>query len=167
MKQDRFLLAILLTIVLLVVLAVALFFVRQERQNYSSDNTPKAVIRNYVIALTKNDYPKAYSYLKEGENKPNFDIFQKAFMSRLIDPSNSAIQIGKTRQTGSEAWVELFVMHGSSGPFGDVYRETTNAQLIRNQAGEWKLANMPSPYWSWDWYNPKPAEKIPQPLSQP
>ena len=63
MKQDRFLIAILAGIGLLVVAAFVLFFVRQSNLNYVSDDTPEGVVQNFVLALHKGDYEKAYAYL--------------------------------------------------------------------------------------------------------
>jgi hypothetical protein len=56
MKQDRFLLGILVGIGVLIVVALALFFTRQDNQDYVSDTTPEGVVHNYALALYKDDY---------------------------------------------------------------------------------------------------------------
>ena len=55
MKNDRFLVGIISFIGLLMVLAVVLFFVRQEPQDYGPEDSPQGVVRNYVLALQGGD----------------------------------------------------------------------------------------------------------------
>ena len=55
MKQDRFLTGILIGIVVLVVVALAVFFTRKDNLNYVSDDTPAGVVQNYVVAVHKRD----------------------------------------------------------------------------------------------------------------
>ena len=152
MKQDRFLLSILVAIGLLVVVSLVLFFFRQGQQNYGPEDTPRGIVRNYVIALQEQDFERAYGYLQEAENKPEYDLFREAFRSRQLDTSNVAVQLGEFTQNGQEAVVELSILHTSSGLFGDVWQEEARALLVQDGAGEWKITQMPFPYWGWDWY---------------
>jgi hypothetical protein len=156
MKQDRFLLAVLLAIVALVILALALFFVRRGDQQYSPGDTPEGVIRNYVLALQNGDYERSYAYLAEDQNKPGFDDYQNDLLSLHRELSNITIQLGETDQTGEKALVGLTLIHSGGGPFADVWREANNALLIRDQNGAWKIARMPYPYWGPAWYPAKP-----------
>ena len=89
MKQDRFLIGILVGIGVLVVLALGLFFTRQDTQEYQTDDTPEGVVHNYVLALYRGDHEKAYGYLAEGENKPSYNEFREPFFNHylLIEPS--------------------------------------------------------------------------------
>jgi len=164
LAKDRFLLIILLTIVALAGLAVALFFVRQGSQDYASDDTPQNVVRNYVLALEKKDFARAYAYLRQGAGKPDFERFRQDFIGRGLDISNVAIQIGETQPSGKDVIVSVVVIRSGGGPFGDVYRESNSALLVLDESGAWLIASMPYPYWGWDWYNPqllKPAPAIP------
>ena len=164
MAKDRFLLIILLTIVALAGLSVALFFVRQGSQDYASDDTPQNVVRNYVLALEKKDFARAYAYLRQGAGKPDFERFRQDFIGRGLDISNVAIQIGETQPSGKDVIVSVVVIRSGGGPFGDVYRESNSALLVLDESGAWLIASMPYPYWGWDWYNPqllKPAPAIP------
>lgn len=94
MKQDRFLLGILVFIALLVVASLALFFARQETQTYGAEDTPEGVIRNYSLSLQNRDFQRAYGYLAGKEDKPTFDYFRQAFLSRQLDLSGTALQVG-------------------------------------------------------------------------
>jgi hypothetical protein len=159
-RRDRFLWIILLTIAALAVLAVVLFFLRQGEQDYVPDDTPQGVVRNYVLALEKKDFQRAYAYLRDAAGKPDFERFRQDFLAKQLDISSTAVRIGETQPSGQDVIVSLVVIRSGGGPFGDVYRESSSAVLVRDEAGVWKIASMPYPYWGFDWYNPqllKPA----------
>jgi hypothetical protein len=162
MKTDRFLIIIVGAIGLLVVAALLLFFIRQRGQGYGAQDTPQGVVRNYVLALDKRDYERAYSLLTEADGKPDFDRFRQDFLTRRVNPSNAAILIQKDWQSGEDVLVDLVVVHAASGPYADSYRQPEQALLVRDAAGEWKLARMPYPYWGYDWYQIEP-QKNPSP----
>jgi len=151
--QDRFLLAILIAIGVLVVVALALFFIRGDKQDYGLEDTPQGILRNYIVALEKEDYKRAYGYLQDADGKPDFDHFRQAFLTRQLNPSLTALQIGESKQSEEVVVVPVVVIRGSSGPFGNTYRESANALLVKDKSGDWKIANLPYPYWGWDWYN--------------
>ncbi|MDI6768095.1 MAG: hypothetical protein QMD04_00295 [Anaerolineales bacterium] len=154
MKQDRFLLGILIFIGLLIVAALTLFFVRQDAQTYGAEDTPEGVIRNYALALQNRDFERAYGYLAEKDNRPSLDTFRQAFLSRQLDISNAAIQIGSVELTGSDqAMVDLTVVYASSDPFSTGWSSNETATLVRQEGG-WRISYMPYPYWGWDWFQP-------------
>ena len=155
MKQDRFLIGILVGIALLVLIALGLFITRKGEQDYGPDDTPQGVIRNYVLALEKGEFQRAYGYLYDAQDKPDLEQFRQSFLTNRLDTSGVALQIGQVREVGAEAIVELVVIHGGSGPFNDVYRENTRALLEMDSTGAWKIVNLPYPYWNWDWYTPR------------
>jgi hypothetical protein len=153
MKQDRFLIGILVGIGILVILALALFFTRQDNQEYVSDATPEGVVQNYILALYKDDYDKAYSYLAEADYKPTYNEFRQAFFNHFLDPGSAGLEIGETEIVGEEAYVNVYLIYSPSGPFSSGYRNTETAHLER-QGGEWKLLQMPYNFWLYDWYQP-------------
>jgi hypothetical protein len=155
-KQDRFLIAILIFVLVLAAMALALFFSRQGTQDYGPEDTPEGVVRNYVLALLNKDYERAYGYLLEGENKPDYAAFRQQVFSQQIDPSYASLQIGQVELDGDEAWLGVTILRGNSGLFQEPYREPNQARLVRDEAGEWKIASMPYTYWGWDWYTPQP-----------
>lgn len=154
MKQDRFLIGILLFIAALAAVSLALFFARGEGGEYGPEDTPQGVLRNYALAIQKMDYQRAYGYLAEGENKPTYTAFRSAFLTRQLDPVNSALQVGKVlAEENGEAIVEVFVLYPSGGLFDTGWSSSDRALLVR-QAGAWKIIQLPYPYWGWDWYTP-------------
>ncbi len=168
MKQDRFLAAILVGILVLVILSLVVYFSRQQSLDYGEETSPEGVMRNYVIALLKADYSKAYSYLKEGEFKPAETQFRQAFTTRLLDPRSVSLEVAKVTVEQDTATVELLLIRNANDPLGNSFTETALATLRRDQRGNWKLENMPYPYWNWDWYNPplEPVTPLPVPEGQ-
>ena len=55
MKQDKFLTGILIGIGVLILLALGLFFTRQDKREYVADATPDGVVHNYVLAVLNKD----------------------------------------------------------------------------------------------------------------
>jgi len=151
MKQDRFLTAILAGIGLLIILALASFFLRRNTLEYGSDDIPAGVIHNYLVAIQKGDYERAYGYLAEGTYKPSLEEFQQAFLTNQIAPQNVGVEIGEASIAGSMAYVSLSVSYGASSPFDGGWRNTETATLL-DQNGQWKIESMPSPFWFYAWY---------------
>ena len=152
MKQDRFLTGILVGIAVLVVIALAVFFIRKDKQSYISEDAPEGVVHNYVLAVLNKDYQKAYSYLADLENKPTYEQFRDSFLKGMINPNNSAIDVGKSEINGDTASVEVAMIYSQSDPFSTGYRDVQRAILVK-QSGGWKLSSMPYYYfWDGNWY---------------
>jgi hypothetical protein len=152
MKQDRFLTGILIGIGVLVIAALAVFFSRRDTQSYISDEAPEGVVHNYVLAVLNSDYEKAYSYLADLDNKPEYEDFRQAFFSGYINTSNAAVDVGEAVINEDEAYVEVALIYNPSDPFSTGYRDVQRAGLVL-QNGAWKLSSMPTYYfWDYNWY---------------
>lgn len=159
MKQDRFLTAILIGIATLVILALALFFVRQDRQVYKDENTPQGVVHNYILAVYKQDYEKAYTYLADDQNKPTFEEFSNAFLLNFVLPQNQGVEVGAASISGDTASVQIFSYYNPSDPFSSGYRSMDLSRLVR-QNGQWKIREMPHYLWYYEWYQ-EPVKPVP------
>lgn len=154
MKQDRFLTGILIGVVVLVVAAVGLFILRNDEQTYLDENTPEAVVLNYVLALQSEDYEQAYAYLPDeyGElEKPTFSEFRSYFT--FDQGVQVGIKINSVDAQTDQAWVQVETSQTSGGLLGGVYRSEGIAILVLDQDGEWKLVSMPYPFWGWEWFD--------------
>jgi hypothetical protein len=138
MKQDRFLTGILIGIAVLIVVALTVFLTRKDNLVYVAGDTPTGVVGNYVVALDKRDYVKAYSYMASLENKPTLDQFRQAFLNHSIDPSNVGIDTGSVEINGDTATVTLSIIYSQGDPFSSGYRNTEYAQLVREK-GVWLI----------------------------
>ncbi|HUH96197.1 MAG TPA: hypothetical protein VLZ89_02490 [Anaerolineales bacterium] len=152
MKQDRFLIGILIGIGILIVAALAVFFSRQNKQTYVSEATPEGVVHNYVLALLNKDYQKAYGYLADLTDKPSFAQFRQAFAAGRLNPSSAAVHIGTADITGADASVEVDLVYMPGDPLSAGYDNVGSAQLVK-QNGAWRLSAMPTyNLWDYSWY---------------
>lgn len=156
MKPDRFLLSILIAVGVLVIVSLALFFIRKNAQAYGLEDTPQGIVRNYLLAVEAGDYEKAYGYMQDAPGKPALEQFRQTFVTGAADITEIAVQVGAAEETEGEAAVDLVLMYRNNGPLGDIFREATHALLVREGAGSWKIASLPYPYWGYDWYVRQP-----------
>jgi hypothetical protein len=81
MRNDRVLFGILIGIGVLVMVALVLFFIRQGQITYGDDSTPAGALQNYLLAIQKRDYERAYSYMADQPGKPSLEPFRQAFLT--------------------------------------------------------------------------------------
>jgi len=151
MKQDRFLTGILIGIGVLILLALGLFFLRQDKREYIADTTPEGVVHNYVLAILNKDYEKAFGYLADLENKPTYEEFRQSYFNGMVNPEDTGVDVGTAEINGDEAVVTLTLFYSYSDPFSSRYESTDQALLV-NQNGDWKLSSMPYNFWDYNWY---------------
>lgn len=156
MKQDRFLIGILIGIIVLIVAALVVFYARLNKNSYITEDTPDGVVHNYVLAVLNKDYQKAYSYLADVNNKPSFAEFRQAFAVGRIVPSNTGTQVGTAEINGDDASVEVSTVYTSGNPFSPDNASPGTAQLVK-QNGTWKISSMPTySLWDFSWYQAPP-----------
>ncbi|MCQ3936816.1 MAG: hypothetical protein DPW18_07180 [Chloroflexi bacterium] len=151
MKQDRFLTGILIGIGALILLALGLFFTRQEQRDYVADTTPDGVVHNYVLAVLNKDFQKAYGYLADLEHKPTYEEFRRSFFNGMVNPGDVGLEIGSVEIHDTEAIVSLTVYYSQTDPFSSRYGNADRALLVK-QNGAWKLNSMPYNFWDFNWY---------------
>lgn len=152
MKQDKFLTGILIGIGILILLALGLFFVRQDKREYVVDTTPEGVVHNYVLAILNKDYQKAYGYLADLDHKPTYEEFRQSFFNGMINPEGVGVDIGDVNINGDEAVITLAVYYSNTDPFSSRSVSQDQALLVK-QDGDWKLNSMPSyNFWDYNWY---------------
>jgi hypothetical protein len=156
MKQDRFLLGILIGIAVLVAAALAVFFTRQQQVSYRPDDLPQDVVHNYVLAAMNRDYEKGYAYLADLKDKPTFEEFRQAFAVGRLTPDQTGIKIGGADISGDSAAVEVIMVYTPSDPFSSGSDNVGSAQLLL-QDGAWKISSMPAyNLWDFGWYQEQP-----------
>src|SRR5512143_3288283 len=156
MKQDRFLIGILIGIAVLVVAALAVFLTRQDRVTYLPESSPDGVVHNYVLAVLNKDYQKAYGYLADLDHKPTFEEFRQAFAVSRLTPGNNGIKVGGAEITGDTASVQISMVYTPGDPFSAGSENVGSAQLVL-QNGAWKISSMPAyNLWDFGWYQDNP-----------
>ncbi len=154
MKDDKFLIAIVAGIVVLVIVALVTVLLRTpNNEEYIADNTPEGVVHNYFLALQRQDYEKAYSYLADDlQAKPTLDEF-----TRELDYTSSSevtLQIYETRLGDVHTQVDISITTYSSGGIfdsGSYNTEDTVYLRATGDGGEWRLIEFPYPYWGYSW----------------
>ncbi|MCB9111373.1 MAG: hypothetical protein H6634_08985 [Anaerolineales bacterium] len=151
MKQDKFLTGILIGVGALIILALVLFFFRQDKRDYLPDDTPEGVTHNYALAVLNKDYEKAYGYLADLKYKPTYEEFRQSFLNGMANPENTGLDVGAATITGDEAVVDLTLYYSYSDPFSSRTGSPDRALLV-NQGGNWKVSSMPYSFWDYNWY---------------
>lgn len=128
MKQDRFLTGILLGIAVLILLALAVFFIRRDDLVYVDEATPQGVVQNYIVALQKQDYEKAYTYLADLENKPTYQQFRESFFNNYVSPTGVGVEILQTETSDDLATVGLSIIYNQRGLFESSSRYVETAR---------------------------------------
>jgi len=151
MKQDKFLTGILIGIGVLIALAVALFFTRQDKRDYIAEIGPDAMVHNYVLAVLNKDYQKAYGYLADLEHKPTYEEFRQSFFNGMVNPGDVGMDIGAVDIHNDEAVVSISVYYSNTDPFSSRYASEDRALLVL-QNDNWKINSMPYNFWDYNWY---------------
>ena len=153
MKNDKFLIGIIVGIVLLVVVAIVLVLTRGQGEDYVPNDSPAGVVHNYFLALQRKDYEQAYSYLSDDlKSKPDLDKFIRDMDTQRYG-SEASLQIGEIRLGDVHSQVDVSITTYSGGGIFDSgsYTSQETAHLRVNAKGEWKLISFPYPYWGYDW----------------
>ncbi|MCD4673889.1 MAG: hypothetical protein K8R77_14605 [Anaerolineaceae bacterium] len=154
MKQDKFLTRIIIGIVALVAIALLVFFTRQETiQDYQAEDQPRGVVFNYLLALDKGEYEKAYGYIADIPGKPTLTQFRQ---SMAINKAQYGTAVDVSEQTidGQTAYVNVVTVMSGGGLFNEGYRNIENATLEK-VGGEWRIISMPYAFWSYEWNQPE------------
>ncbi len=153
MKQDKFLLGIVIGIVLLVVVTLAVAF-NQPEAAYQPDDTPGGVVHNYVLAIQDEDYARAYGYISPTLRgyPPNTVAFTNDLKNHTWNNSSfESLAIDSSTVEGADARVTLSVLSFYSGDlFSSGQNSYTLDFVLKLEAGGWKITNADN-YFPWCW----------------
>ena len=142
--HDRFFIGLLIGVVLLALLAVGIAVWRQSQATYRTDDTPEAAVYNYLLAVHRGDWDKAYDLLGDAPCKPSRGLFEAALVGDRGFPD---VQIVRSQQEGDAAWVTLrFRFEGGEWLPESAYRYDDQVRLQHTPQG-WKLVYLPGPIW--------------------
>jgi hypothetical protein len=151
MKQDKFLLAIVIGISIIGLLVVVLTLARRNNA-YRTDETPEAIVQNYILALQKKDYERAYALLADQPGKPNLEAFRSDLLMNNDAIQSYVFRLETIDEGESTALVRIIQ---SNNNLIESYRNEDLARLTKTSAG-WRLTQMPYPLWGWNWYQEEP-----------
>lgn len=160
--QTRKMLTFLAGFILVCVLiALGLFFVRDQIPGYLAENTPSAVVNDYLTAILRQDYERAYSYLGEWENKPDLSAFTQTVQGKIGYQYCLEIYDYRGPETPSTDLVNIFIDSYECDPEWQIDWDTfeysekpeisPNEAGLRQMNGQWKIERMPLPWWDAAW----------------
>jgi hypothetical protein len=159
MRQDRFLIGILIGIGILVVVSIGVFFARRGTLEYGPEGSPDGVVRNFIVAVKKGDNDRAYGYLAPLDPAVEKIAFSQAMNSQGVEIASTGVEVGAVTVEGSSAVVQVTLQRGNGELFGSAYRDQQSAQLVQIN-GVWKINTMPYPFWNYSW-SITPAKSAP------
>lgn len=150
MKQDKFLMGIIAGIIGLVAIALVIFITRGNVEpQYQPEDTPKGIVTNYILAVQKGEYEKAYASLGDFSGKPTLIQF-KQYLLMNAHQQTASINVITEHVDDNSATVAVETTYPGGGLFNEGYPNKEFA-LLEKVDGKWKVFQMPYSFWSFDW----------------
>jgi len=154
---DKFLMAIVAGVVILVVVVFILTLTRFNAPEYQAEDTPQAVVHNYLLALQLQDYERARSYLSP--TLPGYpadtvqfatDVDRNAWQfARYGDDVSLAVESATVNDDTARVTVRQTVLY--RGPLFSTSETSSNFYVtLRRERSAWKIATA-GQYWSPCW----------------
>lgn len=143
-SSDKVLIGIVAGIIILVIVALVITMTRPE-PTYIPDDTPKGVVHNYLLALQREDYEKAYGYLSPTvyhypSSTQQFKTIVEANSYRFRTGTEVSISVDDATISGKNATVEVTESRFYGGDLFDsgqsIYTFSMDLQLEGN---DWKI----------------------------
>ena len=154
-KTDRFLIAIVLGIVaLLVVAGIAVALSRQPVPQLPADS-PGGIVQQFYTAVGQDDYDKAYDLLSDAmPNKPTREAFVAFYLGGqntgyANDTRDGRVRIQSEKTHDAVAAVEVQITHyyNNPGPFGGSNEWSESKTFtLHQEAGAWRITELPIGY---------------------
>jgi len=152
---DKFLIGIIIGAVVLVAVVAAVLLTRPA-VDYLPDDTPEGIVHNYLLALQRRDYQRAYGYLSprlrgHPETLMQFQSDIEHNTWQFQSGASVSLEVLSARVTGYEASVEVSESHLNrggffpSGPSGYHFYVT-----LRQEDGQWRIIASDN-YFAWCW----------------
>lgn len=153
---DKFLLAIVIGAILLVII-VFIITLTKPKPDYLPENTPEGAAHNYLFALEKGDYSRAYSYLSP--NIKGYPDDSDEFIKSIGDYS---VQFNLDRVTslqfepmfsGEESAIITIkeTTFSEGGIFGSSEYTRSFEMNLDLENDEWKITESDR-YFAWCWH---------------
>jgi hypothetical protein len=154
-STDKFLIGIVVGIVLLVVAAFVVTLTRPE-PTYRAEDTPEGVAHNYLLALQKGDYQRAYGYLSP--TLKGYPVSAERFAEDVEDSSwlfrldtDTTLAVESARVTGNRAVVKVRESRFHGSRLFDSDQSTTIFEIkLQLEEGGWKIGDADY-YFAWRW----------------
>jgi len=154
-SSNRLLMAIVIGAVVLVGIAIGVTLLQPE-PDYLSEDTPEGIAHNYLFALEKGEYQRAYSYLSP--NLPGYPITLEIFIESIEDSSyqfrmdrDTTLRVDSVKSNGETAAATINENIFYSGDIFGSNEYTNQFKMdLRLEDGEWKIIDSER-YFAWCW----------------
>lgn len=158
---DRFLIALVAGVVVLVGIVLAIALLGPNQPSYQPDDTPEGVAHNYLLALQLEEYERAHGYLSPSLPGYSADVetfehsVQNSRWSFGYDDDDVSLAIEAVNVTGGRAEIVVrkteFYRGGlfESGQYSNTFDMT-----LRREEGTWKVVDSDR-YWANCWESSK------------
>jgi hypothetical protein len=144
-SSNRLLIAIVIGAVVLVVIAIGVTLLQPE-PDYLPEDTPEGVAHNYLFALEKGEYQRAYSYLSP--NLPGYPLSLEIFTESIEDNSyrfrldrDTTLRVDSVDSDGDKASVTIIEnIFYSGGILGSNEYSDSFKMKLQLEDGEWKIS---------------------------
>jgi hypothetical protein len=141
---DKYLIGIVVGIVLLVAVTVIIVLTRPKAE-YRPDDSPEAIVHNYLLAIKETDYERAYEYISSEIRYYPEDL--ESFIEIVEDEpwsfgrrADSIVEVQSSRVSGDKTTVKVLETVYSSGGLFDSGQYDRNFDMkLHQDNGEWKL----------------------------
>ncbi|MAT43003.1 MAG: hypothetical protein CL609_11715 [Anaerolineaceae bacterium] len=162
MTPKKFLSVIAGFILVSGLVAILLFMVRDRLPQYRDDDTPAAVVSNYLTAILREDYETAYDYLGEWPEKPDYAVFLDRvngltgyqFCVEIPEYPRADVET----KTPTTVYIESYQCDSEWQVDWETYDKVQmepyigpNEARLKEVAGSWKIEQMPLPWWDEAW----------------
>lgn len=150
--SDRILLLIVGAVALLLFAAFAFVLLRPEPE-YMAEDTPAGVVHNYLLALRREEYERAYGYISEEAQIADLDDFIDSVESRWSFDlgSDVGLSVEDIFLSGEDsARVQVRKSHTSNDLFGGSQYSNTFTVRLQKEGGAWRITESGS-YWDRCW----------------
>jgi hypothetical protein len=168
-STDKFLIGIVIGIVLLVVAAFVVTLTRPA-PTYQAEDTPEGVTHNYLLALQKENYQRAYGYLSPtlkgypvSAERFAEDVEGFSWVFRLDTDTTLAVESATV--TANRAVVKVRESRFNGRRLFDSSQSITIFEIkLQLEDGEWKIVDADY-YFAWCWKQSEGCKQPPQPPS--
>lgn len=143
---DKVLIGIVGGIILLIAAAFLVTLNRAE-QNYQDEDTPEGVAHNYLLALQKEDYGRAYGYLSptlkgRPRSQERFSQHVQRYSWNFRLEASTTLAVESTKLIGDNATVTVRETQFRGGGLFDSGQSTFTFDMkLRLNNGEWKIVH--------------------------
>jgi hypothetical protein len=160
---DKFLIAIVVGVVVLVAAALAVALVQRDRTpSYEPDDTPQGVAYDYLLALQLGEVERAHGYLSptlpgypadakelaRNTNELRWELSPERDASLAVESAD--VEGDLARVVIRETVFYRGGLFGSGGLFSPGQDTTTFTMTLAREDGAWKITDSER-YWAWCW----------------